>query len=696
MAGLFEWREIVDNRKMQSILNGRALAFAALSGFCVFGTLQPASGQVPAAGQAIVIDRAGSGRVFDGVGAISGGGGNSRLLIDYPEPYRSQILDYLFKPKYGASMQVFKVEIGADMDSTDGVEASHMHTRTDENYQRGYEWWLMEQARARNPKIKLVALSWGAPHWVGNGNYWSQDMIDYTIKWLKHAEQDHHMTIDYVGGRNEHGYDVQWYKELKAALRANGLGSIKVIASDDWEKLKLWNIASEMKKDPATNDSIDVVGVHGPGWGGYPTPDALSLGKPLWDSEAHFDEKPPYNEIARNINRNYVAGRVTASIYWPVVSAMYDNLPYDNIGLIKSNQPWSGHYTVTPSLWVMAHTSQFTEPGWHYIDSASGFFSGDTTGAHGSYVALESPNNSSFSLIVETVEARSAQTERFKVVGFARNTLHLWTTNLNSSSSSDWFVKEADIHPVHGELTLNLEPGRVYTVTTTAGQTKGDAASPPSAALPLPFGDNFESYVPGRMAKYFSDMVGSFETADCAGGRAGICLRQVVPEEPISWKRTAGRPFTMVGNLDWTDYRVSSDVLLQQAGSVDLIGRLSGMSGMDVPNSYQLRVADTGEWFLLKTMDKNQRKEDVKEEEAVLAQGRVSALGLNRWHNLALTFQGDNISAEIDRVTVQTIKDPSFAKGMVGLGTAGYVDAEFDNFMVEAVTPPTNAKSGSR
>jgi hypothetical protein len=457
---------------MQSILNGRALAFAALSGFCVFGTLQPASGQVPAAGQAIVIDRAGSGRVFDGVGAISGGGGNSRLLIDYPEPYRSQILDYLFKPKYGASMQVFKVEIGADMDSTDGVEASHMHTRTDENYQRGYEWWLMEQARARNPKIKLVALSWGAPHWVGNGNYWSQDMIDYTIKWLKHAEQDHHMTIDYVGGRNEHGYDVQWYKELKAALRANGLGSIKVIASDDWEKLKLWNIASEMKKDPATNDSIDVVGVHGPGWGGYPTPDALSLGKPLWDSEAHFDEKPPYNEIARNINRNYVAGRVTASIYWPVVSAMYDNLPYDNIGLIKSNQPWSGHYTVTPSLWVMAHTSQFTEPGWHYIDSASGFFSGDTTGAHGSYVALESPNNSSFSLIVETVEARSAQTERFKVVGFARNTLHLWTTNLNSSSSSDWFVKEADIHPVHGELTLNLEPGRVYTVTTTARQKR--------------------------------------------------------------------------------------------------------------------------------------------------------------------------------------------------------------------------------
>jgi hypothetical protein len=56
----------------------------------------------------------GGGRVFDGVGAISGGGGNSRLLVDYPEPQRSQILDYLFKPDYGAAVQILKLEIGGD------------------------------------------------------------------------------------------------------------------------------------------------------------------------------------------------------------------------------------------------------------------------------------------------------------------------------------------------------------------------------------------------------------------------------------------------------------------------------------------------------------------------------------------------------------------------------------------------------
>ena len=29
----------------------------------------------------------------------------------------------------------------------DGTEASHMHNSWDENYNRGYEWWLMKEAK---------------------------------------------------------------------------------------------------------------------------------------------------------------------------------------------------------------------------------------------------------------------------------------------------------------------------------------------------------------------------------------------------------------------------------------------------------------------------------------------------------------------------------------------------------------------
>ena len=53
-------------------------------------------------------------------------------------------------------LDILKVEMGGDTDSTEGAEPSHMHGGPgDENYNRGYEWWLMKEAKARNPDIKL-------------------------------------------------------------------------------------------------------------------------------------------------------------------------------------------------------------------------------------------------------------------------------------------------------------------------------------------------------------------------------------------------------------------------------------------------------------------------------------------------------------------------------------------------------------
>ncbi len=59
-----------------------------------------------------ITDSAGPARVLDGIGGLSGGGATSVFLPSYPEPARSQILDYLFKPNFGASLHVLKVEIG--------------------------------------------------------------------------------------------------------------------------------------------------------------------------------------------------------------------------------------------------------------------------------------------------------------------------------------------------------------------------------------------------------------------------------------------------------------------------------------------------------------------------------------------------------------------------------------------------------
>src|SRR4051794_31495586 len=179
--------------------------------------------QSPAeAATSITINGSSGGKTFDGVGAVSGGGGNSRLLMDYPEAQRNQILDYLFKPGYGAALQLLKVEIGGDTNSTSGAEPSHAHFRGDLNCNRGYEWWIMEQAKLRNPAIKLIGLPWGAPGWIGNGNFMSTDMIDYLISWLGCAKQ-HNLTMDYLNaGQNEKRYDANWTISLRSALNSSG------------------------------------------------------------------------------------------------------------------------------------------------------------------------------------------------------------------------------------------------------------------------------------------------------------------------------------------------------------------------------------------------------------------------------------------------------------------------------------------
>ena len=101
-----------------------------------------------------VTDTSGVGARFDGVGALSGGGGTSVFFRDYPEPQQSLLLDLLFKPGFGAALQIIKVEIGGDSQSTEAVEPSHQHSEDDLNMKRGYEGWLLAQAKARNPAIK--------------------------------------------------------------------------------------------------------------------------------------------------------------------------------------------------------------------------------------------------------------------------------------------------------------------------------------------------------------------------------------------------------------------------------------------------------------------------------------------------------------------------------------------------------------
>ena len=141
------------------------------------------------------------------------------MLYDYAENERAAILDLLFKPKYGASVQMLKIEvrahaavprklqvaqhgptqssvcvrappsglipsdtakkcrtragnhwpppcwrcpqIGGDDQSTDGTEPSHMHRKGQQpECSAGYEWFLAKEAKARNARMRIYALPW--------------------------------------------------------------------------------------------------------------------------------------------------------------------------------------------------------------------------------------------------------------------------------------------------------------------------------------------------------------------------------------------------------------------------------------------------------------------------------------------------------------------------------------------------------
>ena len=115
------------------------------------------------ADQTVELNGSAGGKRFDGIGAVSGGGATSVLLKDYPEPQRSQVLDLLFKPKFGASMSALLVEVPGDANATQGAEPSHMHTKDDLNFSRGYEWWLMREAKKEIPIFRSTPARGAVP-----------------------------------------------------------------------------------------------------------------------------------------------------------------------------------------------------------------------------------------------------------------------------------------------------------------------------------------------------------------------------------------------------------------------------------------------------------------------------------------------------------------------------------------------------
>jgi galactosylceramidase len=613
-------------------------------------------GTVKAATITVNMDGNGTGKTFDGIGTVLTGG-TQKLLSEYPATQRSEILDFLFKPNFGASLQIVKMEMGGDINSSSGTEPSVKRTSSETAVPRGSALWMAKEAKNRNANIKFGALRWGIPNWANSSDAYR---TSYYMGYMDAANANG-TPIDYLGvAKNESGsssISKTWLIDSLLPALDTQYPNTKIVAADEYQS---WGIADRMLSDSALNDAIDIVGSH---YIATSTSNAKSLGKPLWDSEA----VPPGGftntlTIMHEFISKYVDGHMTAKLLQPAVDALYESAVYNKKGFIKANTPWSGYYKIDAGLWGIAHVTQFAQPGWKILDSGTGK-SSDLN-----YMTFKSPTTTDYSIFVVN-KGISTQTMTFNMYNLSAGVVHSWKTD-----EQDWFIKQPDITPASGSFTVTIPANSMITYTTTTGQKKGTSSyqNPVNSQFALPYTDSFESYAVGNPPQYTSDQGGAFEVA--ARSDSGKALRQLIPSAPGIWNSNP-EPITFLGSTKWRNYEVSIDALNEgPTGYVSLHGRLLSIgqnSGTDPVHSYQFKIYPNGEWKLFRFKTQ-------------LAAGTATIHA--SWNNLKLRFINNTIQCYINGVQVgSTVTDDNHFSGMIGIGS-GWNLAQFDNLSIQPIT----------
>ena len=443
---------------------------------------------------------------------------------------------------------------------------------------------------------------------------------------------------------------------------------MKIVAADE---VAQWTIADHMAKDPELRAAVQVVGTHYPHC--HSTPMArqfrqAGVGQRRWTLERELGRPQRAVPGCPAFNRNYAEGKMTATIIWSPITSYYDILPLPGSGLMRANQPWSGHYDVQPAVWMTAHTTQFIEPGWKYLGgSACGLLQGG-----GSHVAAVSPEGQDFSVVVETIGAKQAQVLAFKLAGgLAGRRVHSWR-----STAREQFVPLAEVPVVDGTFSLTAEPEAMYSLTTTDGQRKGVTDIPPARPFPLPYRDEFDGYRAGATPKYLFDFFGAFEVK-AGGGRAAVggnCLQQVITQRGIAWCGD-GDPLTVLGSPESRDYEVACDVCFDFKQAAWLYGRIKTLAfGKQQPQGYALRIGSDGTW----TLAENQSGSH-------LAGGKFQ-VAPGSWHRLGLRMSGNRMTVVIDGKEAGSAVSDAFHSGLAGLG-CGWEEVKFGNLSIEGEKP---------
>ncbi len=664
--------------------------------------------------------------LYRGPGMVSGNN-SSRLLLDYkavsPESYW-KILELLFTDR-GLALNHLKIEMGSDANSTSGTEPCVMRSADEEpDLTRGAGFILAADAKKLNPQLTLDMLWWSEPAWVSA----SEDVFAARWLWyrkiLEAAWRKFGLEFDFVSAnRNERALEPEWIIYLSDRLKScpdapYNFSRIKVVAADED---CAWNIAWQMTDNPRLRDAVDIIGSHYTSWSSDMARNlAEKYGKELWFSEGSpamkftagaFRFEPESSafagrngilDIAARFMTAWYGGKMTMYQFQPAVAAYYDGVCFCRKQLISAASPWSGHFELDPSFFMMLHFSKFIRKGWSFVDGAC--FADGKPGPDGHsvddtescFVTLADPELENFStvLINPSPSPRPAVFDVAGISGAGRG-VNVFVTCGNGPErdySGNYFRKTDSFVPENTagrcSFTVTLPPFSVVTVSTLSAEFSVGMEIPHDSVMSLPYNDDFSyadfgaDFLAGRgnAPLFTTDQGGAFEVEHSADGNV---LAQKITDDmrPKEWGYTP-EPVTCFGDDRWFNCSFSAQVKFADCGDGAYAGiGIRYVLAADAKSGYALLVHADGRWEFLAD---GQTVLDGKAE--------FPAAGSSSWITLGISAEDSVVRLELDG-TVLAEKDMSGLKFRGG-GRCALYSSYHRNLFRRLSVKPTSRGGG--
>ena len=632
------------------------------------------------------------------------------------------------------------------------------------------------------------------------GGVLSSQGVKYHTDYLAGAKKNHGIEFDYVGIWNESPWTRSYIKELRAALDGQGMGGTQIVVPDgsskgclDCQEFGSSDITVALAHDKQLTGAVDMIGIHGhdvegtaggeipvadvcvcycpggpltdccslafvfmlaaPGWQNITTINPRGLH--LWNSEQNLIDGPlpqweptEQNKYGAGLGwprifiTNYIRAGATATILCPITHSFTWNYGRQNHGHSQFVEPWSGHFELGAAFWSQAHFTQFTRPGWHFLDGTGERCDPeDNMNCDTVWAALTDTSNAAAlpgNLTVVFVHTANETVEvNLSLGGFERGgqTLFRWET-----VRTHYFQQIESVHVGVGGTVSVVLPGRsVTTLTTLTGQHADVSWNPQRKPFPLPWSADFDDQPVGAPGTMLSDIFGAFEVAPAANSlssetESGVhkeveryrmaenvnVLMQSAPANPgaNAWSHFTHihrSPFTSLpAGTNWMNYAFSVRAKLLRPSfnrstmepsgdpsdeSIVVCGRVpvwppgggsptvsTGSVNLTVPLGVCLTVTQSGEWLVSEAAGSRTA--------SVIATGQTASK-VTSWQTIELQFAGYELTARISGTALTDAPaQVTLGSGVAGFGSS-WVNAAFDDVSLSrhtgAAMPPVGS-----